>query len=210
MLDILDYEDMVYKVISKYRNYYDLDDLYQVGMIGLKKALDHYKDNKETKFSSFAWFYIKGEVYKYIREDNTIKISPDIIRLNNSINKTKELMQNKMGREVSLDEVSIYLDVDYEKIVEAVNSTKLVESLDKEFDDDNLYNHIAYNDKETNADIMDLKEELNKLSREDKELIVSRYFDNMTQKETSKKLGITQVQVSRKEAKVLTKLKNNL
>lgn len=209
-INILDYENLVYKNIVKYQKHYDKDDLYQVGMLGLKKALDNYKPNQNTKFSSFAWFYIKGEIYKYIRESNYIKISPDIIRLNNSINKAKELMSQKLGREATYEEISLYLDIDYDKVIEAVNSSQRVESLDNDMEQDNLYNHIMIEEENLKPEIMDLKLELSKLTKEEQEIIIDRYYNDLTQSEVSKKLGITQVQVSRKESKVLTKLKNNL
>lgn len=205
-IDILEYENMVYKVISKYKNYYDLDDLYQVGMLGLKKALDHYDIEKGTKFSSFAWFYIKGEVCKYIRDDNPLKVSADIIKLNKSINKAKEVMSLKMGRDPTIDEIAIYLEIPYEELITAYESALKVESLDH----DEIYNNIGFEDQALNPEMMDLKTEVQHLEKEEKEIIVGRYYEDMTQAELSQKLGISQVQVSRKEAKVLSKLKNNL
>lgn len=205
-INILEYENMVYKVISKYKNYYDLDDLYQAGMLGLKKALDHYDTEKGTKFSSFAWFYIKGEVCKYIKDDNPLKVSSDIIKLNKSINKAKEVMSLKMGREPTIDEVAIYLELPYEELVSAYDSALKVESLDQ----DEIYNNIGFEDQALNPEVMDLKMEVQHLEKEEQEIIVGRYYEDMTQAELSQKLGISQVQISRKEAKVLSKLKNNL
>ena len=205
-IDILEYENMVYKIISKYKDYYDLDDLYQVGMLGLKKALDHYDINKDTKFSSFAWFYIKGEVCKYIREDNPLKISSDIIKLNKSINKAKEKMSIKMGREPTIEEVAIYLEIPHEELISVYDGILKMESLDNE----EIYNSIGFEDQAMNPEMMDLREEVGHLEKEEKEIIIGRYYEDMTQAELSQKLGISQVQVSRKEAKVLTKLKNNL
>ena len=84
-IDILEYENMVYKIISKYKDYCDLDDLYQVGMIGLIDAKKNYKKESNTKFSTYAYFYIMGKVKEYIRKSNPYKISKDIIKLNKSI-----------------------------------------------------------------------------------------------------------------------------
>ena len=81
---------IIHSVISKYVKYFDRDDLYQVGMIGLLEALNHYDESKNTKFSSFAYFYVKGEVTKYIRESNILKISKEYIELNKRIEKIRD------------------------------------------------------------------------------------------------------------------------
>ena len=111
-------------------------------------------------------------------------------------------MIQKLGREPSNLEISLYLEVDEELVNEALIATDEVTSMDE------IYNIGNYDN--TSADILDLKLELEKLPEEEKNIILARYYDDMTQSEVSKKLGISQVQVSRNENKILQKLRSNL
>ena len=202
MEDILNYEGLIYSIISKYPKRYDRDDLYQVGMLGLIDAYKHYNKNYDTKFSTFAYYYIVGEVNKYIRESSSLKVSRSLIELKNKILKVKEIMTQKLGREPSNLEISLCLEVDEELVNEAIISTDEISSLDE------VYNVGDYDN--VSADILDLRNEINKLPDDEKKLILSRYYNDMTQSEVSKELGISQVQVSRNETKILQKLKTNL
>ena len=112
-------------------------------------------------------------------------------------------MTQKLGRIPSNLEIALYLDVSEENINEALISTDEVSSIEEAF------NYLESNDN-LNDDLLDLKIEINKLSKEEKSIIISRYFEGLTQSEISKKLGISQVQVSRNEAKILKKLRTNL
>ena len=202
MEEVLNYEGLVYSIIKKYKRF-DQDDLYQVGMIGLMDAYKHYNSKLNTKFSSFAYYYILGEVNKYIRNSSSLKISEDLIKLKTRIIKTKDMMMQKLGREPTNLEISLLLDVDESIIEQAIIATDEVESIDED------YNSIkSYDD--TSAEILDLKEEIRKLPREERKLIYARYFNELTQSETSSLLGISQVQVSRNESKILKKLRTNL
>ena len=171
-------------------------------MIGLINALKHYNSNYDTKFSSFAYYYILGEVNKYIRNSSSLKLSKSIIELKARILKVKEIMVQKMGRNPTNLEISLYLDVPVELIDEALLTDEIA-SIDDE------YNIIPSFD-DTSAEVLDLKEELRKLPDEERRLIIARYFDEMTQQETSQLLGMSQVQVSRNESKILKKLRTRL
>ena len=202
MEEILDYEGMLYSIISKYPKRYDKDDLYQVAMLGLIDAHKHYDESFNTKFSTYAYYYIVGEVNKYIRESSSLKVSRNLIDLNKKVIKTKELMSQKLGREPTNLEISLYLEVDEEVINNAIVACSEVSQIENE--DVNSYDNI------TSSTILDLREEIKKLPKTEKNLIMARYYDELTQSETSKILGISQVQVSRSEKKVLQKLKSNL
>ena len=202
MEELLDYEGLIYSIIGKYTSKYDRDDLYQVGMIGLMDAYKHYDKNQNTKFSSFAYYYIIGEVNKYLRESSTLKVSRSFIELKKKINQAKEVMEQKLGREPTNLELSLYLDMDVEMIDMAILSTEEVQSIDE-------VNEAKYYD-DTSPTLLDLREEINKLSEEERQLLKARYYDEFTQMETSKILGMSQVQVSRNEAKILQKLKTRL
>ena len=211
MEDLLEYERLVFSIIGKYGSYFDRDDLYQVGMIGLIDAYNHFDESVGVKFSSYAYYYILGEVTKFVRENRSVKVSKDVVRLNASIEKCRDMMRQKLGREATDTEVSLYLEIDEEKISEVRSVMQAVQSLDFCYDEDvSLYNSILSFDKETNASILDLRGEISKLSDEEKALIDARYYQEMTQSEVSKQLGISQVQVSRKEGKILEKLRCRL
>lgn len=209
MEKLLDYERIVYSIIQRYTKYFDKDDLYQVGMIGLINAYHNFDSTQGTKFSTYAYYYVLGEVRKYVRESGLVKVSSDLVRLNQSIEKASEQMSQRLGREPTTTEISLFLEIDEEKIEEARVAALDVRSLDYSVDEElpEFYNSVAAYDRETSPEILDLRMEIDKLSREDKNLIVARYFEDMTQSEASKELGISQVQVSRKEGKILEKLR---
>lgn len=214
-MDILmENERLVYSIIKKYEYYYDKEDLYQVGMIGLMNAYRHFDESYNVKFSTYAFPYILGEVSKYVREDKSIKVSKDMLSLNRRIEKTKELLSQKLMREPTDTELSLFLEIDESKIQEARNAIEYVRSLDYCLTDEgkelNLYDSIKQEEKSYDATILDLKEKIMQLPEEERRLLNSRYFKEMTQQETSRELGISQVQVSRKESKILMKLKDKL
>lgn len=206
---IIDNEPLIYSVINRYKNYFDIDDLYQTAVIGLLNAYKNYRNDKNTKFSSYAYFYIKGEVKKYIRESNVLKISKELIKLNVSINKAKEVLYQRLNREPSDFELALFLEIDEEQIINAKFATMLVESLDNDICDD-LYNKMPYVEKEYQEEILDLKAEINNLKELERQIILSRYEDGLTQQEVSKLLGINQTKVSREEQQILRKLKDRL
>lgn len=128
---LLEYENLIYKIISKYPKRFDKDDLYQVGMIGLIDAYKHYDNSYDTKFSTYAYYYIIGEVNKYIRENSSLKVSKKLIDLKKKIIKTKELMEQKLGREPTHLELSLYLDIEEKDLSMALNATDEVSSLEE-------------------------------------------------------------------------------
>lgn len=211
------YDKLVYAIARKYSyNENDLEDLYQVGQIGLAKAKSNYKKGSGAKFSSYAHFYIKGEILKYIRENRLVKVNQDIIRLNSSINRVKEYLSQKYMRTPSIIELAQYLEVEPNVIENAINSNNPVKSLDYELNQDEegkditLYDYESYIEKGYDEDILMLKDELSKLPEEERKLIIARYYQDKSQIETSKELGMSQVQVSRKETKILRKIRNNI
>lgn len=211
MDNILEYENLIYKMISQYKSF-DKEDLYQVAMIGLMKAKKNYKESENTKFSTYAYYYILGEINNYISASNPVKVSKDLLRLNKSLEKAKEVMRQSLRREPTTQELAIFLEEPLEKIQEATLATRQVESLDYAYLEENmdLYNSIGTEEIGMNDDILDLKNAISTLSKEEQQLIIARYFDDLTQQETSKTLGMSQVQVSRKETKILEKLKTTL
>ena len=211
MDNLLEYENLVYSIISKYGSYFDRDDLYQVGMIGLIDAYKHFDNSLGVKFSSYAYYYIVGEVTKFVRENRSVKVSKDVIKLNSSIEKCRDVMRQRLGREPTDMEISLFLEIDEDKIGEVNSLMQEAKSLDFCYDEDvSLYNSVMRFDNETRDSVLDLKEAIRNLSSEEKALIDARYYQDMTQSETSKMLGMSQVQVSRREGKILEKLKSKV
>lgn len=210
MDNVLEYEKLIYKMISKYKNF-DQEDLYQVAMLGLMNAKRNYKPDENTKFSTYAYYYILGEINTYIKASNPVKISQDLLRLKGSLTHAKEAMTQRLRREPTIEELSVFLEVPMDKIEEAMIATSAVESLDYTYDDENdLYNSFGQQETQMTEDFLDLKNAVQNLPKEEQALIVARYYEGLTQQETSETLGMSQVQVSRKESKILQKLKTSL
>lgn len=209
---ILQNQNLIYSIIKKYAKYFDKEDLFQAGVIGLLKAYKNFNEELGVKFSTYAFSSIFGEVRKFVREDKNIKISREYMKLNQAIEKAKEFLSQRLMRTPSVTELSLFLEMDEEKIADVQAANEFIKSLDYETQEEeiDLYNKIACEEKAYNADIQDLKTELSNLSEEERELIEQRYYNDLTQSETSDKLGISQVQVSRKETKILTKLRQRL
>ncbi len=209
------FKSLVYSIAKKYSyNKDDIEDLYQVGIIGLSNAFSNYKKDCGAKFSTYAHFYIKGEILKYLRENRTIKINYETDKLNRSISKVKEYLTQKYLKEPSVYDIANYLEVSVEEIESALSSSLSVKSLDYNMQDScnesNLYDYEVYVEKGYDDDLLTIRAEIEKLPEEEKRIILSRYFEDKSQLEVSKDLGISQVQVSRKEGKILSKIRNNL
>ena len=197
---ILKYEKLIYSVMKYFNNYSNKEDLFQVGCIGLINAYNNYNSNINVKFSTYAYSYILGEMKKLVREDKGIKISRNISKLYSQIENANMYLTQKLMRTPTLNEIAQLLQIDEYLIVEALNSTNSLLDIDD----------LQINNNDDNSNIFLLKEELNKLSMEELDLINKRYMQDMTQNEVAKSLGMSQVQVSRKEHKVLEKLKKQL
>ena len=204
---IMENERLIYSIASYFRGYDNKEDLFQVGCIGLIKAYNNYDSNMNVKFTTYAYPYILGEMRKLVREDKSMKISRDISKINLQIEKAYVLLTQKMGKEPTVSEIASFLEVPISLVVDALNSSK-VSSLD-----DIIYDNLTVFDviSDTNTDmdtLIALKSSLDELTSEEKEIINLRYMNDLTQMEVSKLLGISQVQVSRKEQKVLVKMRD--
>ena len=209
---IIENEGLIYNIINKYKNYFELDDLYQVAVIGIIKASKSYKSEYGTKFTSYAYPFILGEVIKYINEFRNIKVTKESTKLYIKILKAIELLSQKMMKMPSTYELSVYLEIDEKIIEEVMMAHTMIESLDKVISQDDknleLYNKIGYYDEY--IENYSLISEIEKLEPIEKAIIQARYYKNMSQSETGKTLGMYQMEVSRQERKILAKLKNNM
>lgn len=209
---IMNNQGLIYEAMKYFKNYNNKEDLYQVGCIGFIKAYRNYQQDKGCKFTTYAFTYILGEMKKLVREDKGIKISSQISKLNLKIDKAYILLSQKYLRMPSIKEVADYLEIDEYLVSEAINSNISIKSIDEpinnEGKDTTLQDIVGYSN---NIDeLIYLRNNLSKLTKEEKEIINNRYMYDLTQSETSKKMGISQVQVSRKEQKVLQKLKHQM
>lgn len=209
---ILANEGLIYKIINKYRNYFELDDLYQVAVMGLIKASKSYNSEYGAKFTSYAYPFILGEVIKYINEYRNVKISKDTAKLYSKILKAIEILSQRLMKMPSNYELSLFLEIDESVIEEVIRANLSVESLDRIISQDDkdleLYSKFGYCD--ASIENYPLISELEKLSPLEQAIIQSRYYENMSQSETGTSLGMYQVEVSRREKKILSKLKDNL
>ena len=209
---IFENEGLIYKIINKYKNYFEIEDLYQVAVMGLIKAYNNYKNSYNTKFTSYAYPYILGEVIKYINEFRSIKVNRQSKMLYLKILKAKELLSQKLMKNPTIDELSLFLEIDEKTIDETISANSTIESLDKiiSIDDKNLelYDKLGYYDE--TIENYSIKSEVEKLSPEERQIIEARFYNDLSQRETGKVLGMYQVEVSRKEKKILKKLYDNI
>lgn len=205
-------EGLIYRIINKYKNYFEIDDLYQVAVIGIIKAYNNYRQGYNAKFSSYAYPYILGEVLKYINEFRTIKTNKSMNMLYSKILKAKEILSQRLMKEPSIHEIASFLEIDESIIDEVLLANDKIDSLDRIISEDGkdfeLYNRYGY--LEDGVENYPLLYELEKLSMEEKQIIISRYYEDMSQKEVGDALGMYQVEVSRKEKRILKKLKDNI
>lgn len=200
------------KLIYSISKYFDGDkeDLFQVGVLGFIRAYKNYIPNKEVKFTTYAFPYILGEMKKYRRENKIIKVNKEINQLNKKIEEAINFLEQRLMREPSIKEISIFLEIEETYIEEAIKSRNFVNSLDDVLSEDNslsLYDILEDKSNMPLENMLALKEAISNLSDEEKQIINSRYFEDKTQTQISNVLGINQVQVSRKEKKALQKLK---
>ncbi len=185
-------------VINKFRKYGEIEDLYESGVLGLINAYKHY--NKSSKFASFAYYYILGEVTKCLRDKNIFNPNYTDTKLLKEINRYKEEYKKVKGKNPSVEEISVSLEIPVKKLIELESITSHPMDLD-------TCNNIGMKDCERKDEIIDLKSSFAHLSSFEKKIIKSIYFEGYTEKELGEMLGITQVEVSRNKTKILKKLR---
>lgn len=192
----------------------DTEDLFQIGSIGLLKAIDKFDLSFDVKFSTYAIPMISGEIKRYLRDDGMIKVSRSLKELSYKIFQAREELVNQYGREPTIEELSEKLQVEKEEIVQAMEAGSEVESIYKpihqsEGQEIQLVDKIEEEEKreEKVLDILVLQQLLETLSAEEREVIYLRYFADRTQTEVGKLLKTSQVQVSRMEKRILEKMR---
>lgn len=198
------YEPLIYKIARKFYNV-ELCDLYQAGCIGLIKAYRNYNPSDGTNFINFAYMYIFGEMYDFVNSSKDIKLNKEYLKLIKSINKAEEILFNKLGRSPSTAELSYFLEIDESLIIEILNLNKEPISLEIDNEENNLLNYYGVSEN-VDSKIL-IKDSLKELDELEQQVIVSRYFKDLTQSEIANNLGITQVKVSRLEQRGKEKIK---
>ena len=203
---------MIYKLASSFSTS-SVDDLFQVGVIGLINAYNNYNPSYGTKFSTYAYKYIYGEIYNYINNYKNIKVSKDYIKLYKKINTARSILAQELMKEPTTYELSSFLEIDPYIIDTVNNSMTKIDSLDRVLYNDGkeitIFDTISDNKDYYNIDYLLLNEEIDKLESPYKELIYLRYFEDKTQSEVASLLGMNQVEVSRTEKKTLKRIRNN-
>ena len=208
---------LIWSIVRRFRDRgYELEDLYQIGSLGFIKSIKRFDINFEVQLSTYAVPYILGEIKRFIRDDGPIKVSRSIKELCIKIREVQKEYLNKKGIEIKVEEISKILKVTKEEIVVAMDSINCVDSIyannSKEDNEINILDKIPDNDEHENnlVDKIILKDIIEHLEERDKKIIVLRYYKGSTQMQVAKILGISQVQVSRIEKKVLSDMKKKL
>ena len=208
---------LIWSIVRRFKERgYELEDLYQIGSLGFIKSIRRFDTNFEVQLSTYAVPYILGEIKRFIRDDGPIKVSRSIKELCVKIREVQKEYLNKKGEEIKIEQIAKILNVSKEEIAAALDSVNCVDSIyDVNYKDDsegNILDKIPANeDNEKNIiDKIVLKDAINRLNERERKIILLRYFRGSTQSQVAKVLGISQVQVSRIEKRVLSDMKEML
>lgn len=192
---------------------YEYEDLMQIGYLGLLKAIDRFDPRFEVMFSTYAVPMIMGEIRRYLRDDGRIKMSRQLKQDVRLLKTAEEAFMHDHGRSPRIGELAEILKKTPEEvseILEAKNTLCGIVSLDGDVFNDTVTVPRQFVSDRDQADRLDLKNGIGCLDERERQIIILRYFEDMTQQQTGQQLGISQVQVSRIEKKVLKKLRSNL
>lgn len=206
---------LIKSIIKPYRfKGVEYDDLYQLGCLGFIKAIQNFSEEYNTKFSTYAVPMIAGEVKRFMRDDGSIKVSRALKTLNIQINRfIMEFKANNKDDSPTIEQIAKHFSLDEQEVVFAMDSKKALLSLDEKVDESNPRSRLVMESiEEPDAvdnilDTIMLKDIISSLPKRDKSIIALRYFQDKTQAEIAERLGVSQVQVSRLECKILEKLK---
>ncbi|MDO4166192.1 MAG: SigB/SigF/SigG family RNA polymerase sigma factor [Eubacteriales bacterium] len=222
---------LVWNIVKRFSGRgYETEDIFQIGCIGLIKAIDHFDMSFQVKFSTYAVPMITGQIKRFLRDDGMIKVSRTLKENGWKISKAEEDLRQKYGRSATIDEIAAYTELEPGDIILAMEANREVGTIDRTIgEEDGKEIHLvdqvvqspesgigqltgkmdrcvprdADPEKEKVLDHMLLHQLIRGLDERERQLIEYRYFQEMTQIEVAKKLGISQVQVSRLEKKIL-------
>lgn len=212
---------LIWSIVRRFANRgYEMEDLFQIGSIGLMKAIDKFDVQFDVKFSTYAVPLIMGEIKRFLRDDGMIKVSRSIKENAWKIKKVSRELSQALGREPTIEEISAVLELPVQEIVVALDSPLEVDSIYQSVyqkDGSEIYLIDKISDEKQGEEEMEqilnhmvLEQALAGLEEQERHLLECRYFQNMTQMQVAGELGISQVQVSRLEKKILCKMKKRM
>lgn len=206
---------LVLSVLRRFENRgYDTEDLFQIGTIGLMKAIDKFDLSLDLRFSTYAVPMIIGEIRRFFRDDNYIKVARSVKETAYHVSRARQELENTLGRDATIAEISLKLNISEEQIVESLEAMRAPSSIyDSAYQDDNnftlMLDRIKQDPPENQlVEKMNLNDAVDKLPPFEKAIIVQRFFYDRTQTEIAKSLGVSQVQISRVEKRALKMIKN--
>ena len=207
---------LIKSLIKRYMNKgIEYDDLYQLGSLGFIKAIYNFNEDFNTKFSTYVVPMVIGEIKRFMRDDGAIKVSRSIKSLNLKINKFIDEFYRKEYRKPTFEEIAKHFNMDISEVVFTMDSAKMPVSIYTPTQDEDqknmfLLDKYALDQSDDMVDNIVLKNTLKNLCERDKQIIILRFFRDKTQSEIAKILGVSQVQVSRLENKILEKMRESL
>ena len=207
---------LVWSVVQRFLNRgYEADDLYQIGCIGLIKSVDKFDLSYDVKFSTYAVPMIIGEIQRFLRDDGTVKVSRSIKENANKIRKMKDELSKTLGRIPTINEIAEKLYLSPEEVVFAQEANRQLASIhetvyENDGDPITLLDQISDDEDMKWFDKIALRDEIEKLTERERVIVYLRYYKDRTQSQVAERLGISQVQVSRLEKKILQQLKEQL
>ena len=206
---------LIWSIVRRFLNRgHEGEDLFQIGCIGMLKAIDRFDTEFDVAFSTYAVPMIAGEIRRFIRDDGIVKISRKIKENQMKIMHQRENYINEKKHEPTIEELEKVCDLTKEEIVMAIDASRNVESIDKEmYSKDSAYTLMDLAEDDTNIEetvlnkIM-VQQLMDMLESKERKIINLRYFKNKTQSQVAKEMGMTQVQVSRLEKKILNSMRN--
>ncbi len=207
---------LIWSVVQRFLNRgYEADDLFQIGAIGLLKAVDKFDMSFDVRFSTYAVPMIIGEIQRFIRDDGTVKVSRSLKETANKVRKTKDELSKTLGRLPTIKEIAEKLHISPEDVVFAQEANRAPSSIHETvFENDGdpitLMDQISDESQNKWFDKIALQDAIRSLNERERLIVYLRYFKDQTQSEVAERLGISQVQVSRLEKKILLNIKQQL
>ncbi|QOY35953.1 RNA polymerase sporulation sigma factor SigF [Anaerobacillus isosaccharinicus] len=207
---------LVWSVVQRFLNRgYEPEDLFQIGCIGLIKSVDKFDLSYDVKFSTYAVPMIIGEIQRFLRDDGTVKVSRSLKETANKIRKMKDELSKTLGRIPTINEIAEKLEITPEEVVFAQEASRSLSSIhetvyENDGDPITLLDQIADQSEHKWFDKIALKEAIRHLNERERLIVYLRYYKDQTQSEVANRLGISQVQVSRLEKKILQQIKDQM
>lgn len=215
---VMDNIGLIWSIVRRFQGRgYELEDLFQIGSIGLIKAIDKFDLSYEVKFSTYAVPMITGEIKRFLRDDGMIKVSRSIKEMGTKVRAAREHLNVSMGREPTIEEIAEQVGASREEVAASIEAGAEVESLYKTINKNDETSIYLIDKIEEESQVQEhllnqmvLKELLTSLEEREREIIIRRYYDNQTQTQIAQALKISQVQVSRLEKKILKQLREKI